>query len=131
MEHKKKRILIVDDDKFLLDMYSVKFQENGYDVASASSGDSALEMLRSAAVPSDVVLLDLVMPGTDGFELLRIIRSESAIARTPCIVLSNLGEGADIERALKLGANSYIVKASHTPSEVVQKVSDILSPKAA
>ncbi len=121
----KKQILIVDDDSFLLDMYSVRFDRAGFLIETAMNADEVLQKLRSGLVP-DVCLFDVVMPSVDGFELLEIINSEKLIPNTLKIYLSNLGQDQDIARGKSLGAAGYIVKANHTPSEVVEEVNKIL-----
>lgn len=125
MSQKKKTIFIVDDDKFLSDMYAVKFKENGFDVDSALGSMEALEKLKEGLEP-DVVLLDLVMPTMDGFEFLQKAKEEKLTKNTKFIILSNLGQDSDIKKGKQLGADGYIVKASATPSEVVQYVTDII-----
>ncbi len=121
----KKSILIVDDDNFLLDMYAMRFSQAAFAVETATSAQNALEKLRGGLVP-DVLLLDVVMPSTDGFELLQIINEEHLIEQTVKIFLSNLGQPEDIERGKSLGAASYIVKANSTPSEVLAQVNEVL-----
>ena len=126
----EQRILIVDDDKFLLDMYAIKFNEKGFDVHTAMSGDEALEKLNSDEFKPEVVLLDIVMPGKSGFEVLEEVKKDKVVGeRTTVIVLSNLGQKEDIDKGLELGADGYIVKASATPSEVVVKVGEIVDNK--
>ncbi len=117
---KKNSILIVDDDKFLLDMYALKFTELNFIVESAFSADDALAALKEKR--PDVILLDVVMPGMDGFELLKKIKEENLSAGSLVIMLSNLGQESDIERAKQIGADGYIVKASATPGEIVKKI---------
>jgi len=114
------KILLVDDDEFLLDMYSTKFKEEGFDVDIASSGEEALTKLRKSSYP--IVLLDIVMPGLDGFEVLSRVKKENLAGNAVIIVLSNLGQKEDIERGLELGAKDYVVKAHFTPREVVEKI---------
>jgi CheY-like chemotaxis protein len=114
-------ILIIDDDAFLLDMYSLKFSQKGFHVTSSPGTLEALEMLRGGLTPS-VIVVDLVMPAMDGFEFLEVVRDEKLAPHAMVIVLSNLGEQDDINRGLSLGAVGYIIKASATPSEVVEKV---------
>lgn len=125
----KKKILIVDDDKFLLDMYSMKFNENGYEVFTAFNGEEALQKLAEGIKP-EICLVDVVMPGMDGFQLLQKIR-ETYDHSCSVIVLSNLGQKEDVEKGLSLGADGYIVKASATPTEVVNKVKEIIDTKLA
>ena len=122
----EKKIFIVDDDKFLLDMYTFKFKEKGFDVIQAFGSVDALDKLKGGVTPS-VILLDVVMPAMDGFELLSIIKNEKLAPDAKVIVLSNLGQPADIEKGRALGAAGYVVKASATPSEVVERVMTVLN----
>ena len=114
------KILLVDDDAFLRDMYATKFKESGHDVAAVADGAAALGHLESEAV--DVVLLDMVMPGMNGLALLEAAMKLPQAGNTKFIVLSNQSEEADRERAEKAGATGYIVKAESVPSEVVKSV---------
>lgn len=123
---KGKKVLIVDDDTFLLDMYSVKFKEEGYAVIPALGSIDALEKLEEGEKP-DAMLLDIVMPAMDGFELLAKIKQDNLAEGAKIIFLSNLGQESDIEKGTKLGADGYIVKASATPSEVVTQVNKLLA----
>lgn len=118
-------ILIVDDDSFLLDMYAMRFTQAKFQVTTAMSAEEALTKLRGGYVP-DIMLLDVVMPAVDGFELLEKITAEGLASKSIKIYLSNLGQDQDIERGKSLGAASYIVKANSTPSEVVAHVHDII-----
>jgi len=127
MDHKK--ILIVDDDDFLLDMYAMKFREAGFLVDIAKNGEEALS--KAKEVQPDIVLLDVVMPKMDGFEVLRTLKQNAIISNALIFILSNLGQKEDIERGLKLGARDYIVKAQFTPSEVVAKIKSFLTVPAA
>lgn len=123
-------ILIVDDDKFLLDMYAIKFSEKGFDVHTAMSGDDAISKLQKGDFKPEIVLLDIVMPGKSGFEVLEEIKKNKIVSpETAVIILSNLGQKEDTDKGLSLGADGYIVKASATPSEVVTKVGEIVQNK--
>lgn len=117
------KILLVDDDAFLRDMYATKFGEEGHAVDVAKTGEEALEMMR--AENYDVVLLDMVMPGISGVEFLEKVQKEKIAETTACIVLSNQGEQEDIDNAMRAGAKGYIVKAEMVPSEVVERVNAI------
>ena len=125
---RKVLIFIVDDDKFLLDMYAVKFGEKGLSVETAVSGGDALDKIKSGYRP-DIILLDIVMPGISGFEVLEKIKKNKLAGSPVIIVLSNLGQKEDIDKGLRLGADGYIVKASSTPSEVVTKALEIYGKK--
>ncbi|MEK7173875.1 MAG: response regulator [Patescibacteria group bacterium] len=124
-ENKKKTVLIVDDDDFLLEMYALKFKEAGFEVAIAQTGGEAAE--KSKEGQPDVVLLDIVLPEKDGFEVLQEIKGGSAGKKPLVIMLTNLGQKDDTDRSMRLGADDYIVKAHFTPSEVVQKVNKLLA----
>jgi len=120
----KKNILIIDDDKFLLDMYAMKFGKNNFEVKTASSGQTALEILRGGYAP-DIILLDLVMPILDGFSIYENIKKENLAPGAIAIMLTNQGQSADVSRARELGVEGYIIKATTIPSEVVDEVSNI------
>ena len=129
MDAEKKKILIVDDDTFLIDMYALKFSQGSFEVHTASSASDALEKLKEGLQPN-IILLDIMMPGMDGFEFMeKMIENKFALSAVK-IVLSNQGQQSDVDRGVALGAAGYIVKASSTPAEVIDKVMDILAQKA-
>lgn len=121
----KFKILIVDDDAFILNMYVAKFSKEGHTVDTARSAQEVLTKLKEQALP-DVVLLDVVLPGMDGLELLAQIRKENIAPTTRFIMLTNQGAGEEVEKAKALGVVGYVVKADMTPSEVVAKVLSLL-----
>ena len=126
MEQAKKKIFIIDDDSFLLDMYALKFNQSNFNVTTALGSEPALEKFHQGFIP-DVVLLDIVMPFMDGFELMEKLKEEKLAQDAIFIILSNRGQPSDIARGESLGAAGYIVKASSTPSEVIEKVNSITS----
>jgi CheY-like chemotaxis protein len=130
MEKDTYSVFLVDDDKFLLDMYSLKFTKSGLLVSTAASSTDALRKLREGFAP-DIIILDIVMPVMDGLELLEHIRKEKLSPKSVIIMLTNQGQTADIERAKKLGVDGYIVKASTIPSEVLTEVLDIAKKRKA
>lgn len=121
-----KRIYLVDDDRFLLDMYATKFKSAGMNVTACQGGNDVLQKLREGN-PPDMILLDIVMPEVDGFAVLETINRENLAPKSKVVILSNQGQDSDIERAKKLGAADYIIKASAIPSEVLEKVQKIFS----
>jgi len=127
-EGKKYKVLIVDDDKFLLQMYATKFTLSGHEVTSAQNGAEALEKLREGLKP-DIVLLDVVMPGVDGMEVLQTIHKDALVPEAVYVMLTNQSAPADIERAKTIGMHGYIVKATTIPSEVVEEVIKIREKK--
>lgn len=122
------KILIVDDDKFLLNMYSIKFQKEKFDVTVASDGLEALKKLQEGFVP-DAIVLDIVMPVMDGLECLEKMRAENLAKDATVLILSNQGQSSDIDKAKRLGIDGYIVKATTIPSEVVTEVQRMLANK--
>ncbi len=127
METEKKssyNILLVDDDQFLLDMYSLKFTNRGHHISTARDGSDGLEQIRGGMTP-DVILLDMVMPKLDGLEFLEAYRKENLSPKTIIIMLTNQGQSTDIEAAEKFGIKGYIIKATTIPSEVVNEVEKI------
>ncbi len=119
------RLYLVDDDRFLLDMYAVKFKAGNHEVTAFSGGAEVLKALRELPAP-DALLLDIVMPEVDGFDVLETIHSEKLVPTTKLIVLSNQGQASDIDRAKALGAHGYIIKASAIPSEVYTETMRII-----
>lgn len=121
----KHSVLIIDDDKFLLDMYALKFAQMGWNVETAFGSVDGLARLRDGFRP-DVLLTDVLMPAMDGFELLEHVKKEKLAEGAKIVILSNKGEKQDIDRGIALGADGYIVKASAIPSEVVAQVEKIV-----
>ncbi len=127
-DNKQYKVLLVDDDKFLLDLYAAKFSKNGYVVSTASEGEEALKKMRDG-IEIDALLMDVVMPGLDGIEVLEMIRKENLIPDAVVIMLTNQGQPSDIERAKALNVSGYIIKATTIPSEVVSEVDNVLHKK--
>lgn len=127
MENKNREntILIVDDDNFILDMYSLKFKEQGFGVDTAIDSKQALIKLREGFSPS-VILFDMVMPNIDGLEFLEIVNNEKLAENSVLIAISNQWEESYIEKAKQLGVDDYIIKADTIPSEVVARVKEVM-----
>ncbi len=122
------KILLVDDDDFLRDMYASKFISCGHEVEVADSSAATISKFQ-AGNKYDLLILDMVMPGTSGVELLQIIREKFSGQVTDSIFLSNQGQDEDIKEATEAGAIGYIIKAHSIPSEVVKTVEEILKNK--
>lgn len=129
MDGEKKKILIIDDDTFLLDMYAFKFSQNNFEVYTAMNGVQGLEKLQGGLKP-DIILTDIIMPEMDGFQMLEKINESNISPSSVKIVLSNKSEQADIDKGIKLNVSGYIVKANSTPAEVITQVMDILAKNA-
>lgn len=119
-----KTVLIVEDDKFLRELIARKLLQEGYSVLEAIDGEEGLKKTKEEK--PDLVLLDLILPGIDGFEVLARVKADSATSKIPVIILSNLGQKEDTERGFAGGAVDYLVKAHLTPGEIIEKIKSIL-----
>lgn len=120
------KILLVDDDAFLRDMYAAKFISSNYEVQVAENAATALSIFQGGAV-FDLVILDMVMPGTSGVDLLKLLKEQFPEQVKHCIFLTNQGQEEDIREATEAGAVGYIIKAHSIPSEVVKRVEEIMA----
>ena len=118
------KILVVDDEKMFQNIYKSKLLSEGFLVRTAGNGTEAIKILLEETL--DLVLLDLNMPVMDGFKVLAAIKSMPKLSSIYVIVLSSRGQPEEIEKAVSLGANGYLIKATTTPNEVVEKVKEIL-----
>lgn len=119
------KIMVVEDDPTLRDIYTTRFSAEGYEVVSATDGEAALTI--AVKERPDLVLLDIMMPKISGFDVLDILRATPETKDTKIIVMSALSQTADIEKGRSLGANAYLVKSQVTLSEVVEKVKTVLN----
>ena len=125
------KVLIVEDDAILVEMYQAKFELEGHDVQIATNGEQCLEVLKTF-VP-ELILLDILMPKLNGFHVLKEIKKQPDLRQIPVILLTNLGEAEvdmNKELASALGVSDYLIKSHHTPDEVVEKVMKTLKEKA-
>jgi len=120
-----KSILIVEDDKFLRELMVQKLQKEGYNIVEAVDGEEGIKKVKEEK--PGLVLLDLILPGIDGFEVLSRIKADSEVSQIPVIILSNLGQREDVERGMALGAADYLIKAHFTPGEIIEKIKKIIS----
>ncbi|MDO8520748.1 MAG: response regulator [bacterium] len=125
----KAKLLIIEDDKFLRELATQKLFKEGLDVSAATDGEQGI-LLAEKGVP-DVILLDILLPGIDGFEVLKRVRANPALKQTHVIMLSNFGQNEDLEKAKTLGADKFLVKANFTLDEIVKVVRELLAtPRA-
>ncbi|MGM0482296.1 MAG: response regulator [Patescibacteria group bacterium] len=118
-----KKIMIIEDDKLLRDMMSRKLEKEGYQVFLVVDGSEGEDKIRE--IKPDVILLDLILPGVNGFELLETIKNDEALKDIPVIILSNLGQKSEVDRGMELGASDYLVKAHFTPGEIIEKLKKV------
>jgi CheY-like chemotaxis protein len=117
---KKPKIMIVEDDSFVMDIYQTKLSQEGYEVLPAENGAEAIKKLEKE-IP-DLVLLDIIMPYVDGLQVLRKIKADEKLKDIPVILLTNLSQKENINEGLGLGADDYLIKSHFTPSEVLEKI---------
>jgi len=113
-----------EDDRFLRGLLTQKLDNEGFDVSIAADGNEGMEKI--AQEKPDVVLLDIILPGIDGFEILKKMQADPELSKIPIMLLTNLGQQEDIERGLRLGAKGYLIKAHFTPSEIVDKIKAVI-----
>jgi two-component system response regulator AtoC len=128
MTDSKGKVLLLDDDKFLADMYSMKFTQEGYEISAFLSVNDAVAALKKGLDP-DAVVFDIVMPEHDGFSFLQILASEHLAQNAVKIALTNQSDDQERAKATQLGADRYIVKASMIPSEVVAAVGEEIAKR--
>ncbi len=119
-----KTILLVEDDPFLIDIYTTKLKEAGFSIEVATDGEDGLRKIKEK-IP-DLMVLDIVLPQIDGWEILREIKEKLGLKDLKVIILSNLSQKDEVEKGLKLGATKYLIKAHYTPSEVVEEIKKVL-----
>jgi len=115
-----KKVMIVEDDEYISKVYEIKFAKEGITISIARDGEEAVKKIADE-VP-DLILLDLMIPKKDGFAVLEEIKKKPKLAKIPVIVLSNLGQATDVERAQKLGASEFLIKVDHPIQDVIDKV---------
>ncbi|KKQ45466.1 MAG: Response regulator [Candidatus Moranbacteria bacterium GW2011_GWC2_37_8] len=125
MENNRK-ILIVEDDIFIRDIYKVRFEQEGFEVTVAENGIVGLEKMQQGANP-EIILLDIIMPGMNGIEVLKKIKANDEWKDIPVIMLTNISEKEKVTESMELGIKEYLIKSHFTPSEVVQKVNALLN----
>ena len=124
MAKEKQHILLVEDDPFLSDIYSTKLENAGFGLSVAYDGEDVFKKIEEK-IP-ELILLDIVLPKMDGFEVLKKLKADSRFNKIPVILLTNLGQKEDIDKGMSLGAQDYLIKANFIPSEIVEKIKSFL-----
>lgn len=119
-----KKVLIIEDDSFLQGLEAGKLKKEGYEVITASSGEEAMKKINEPGI--NIILLDLILPNFDGFEILKKIRATESVKNTPVIVFSNLSEEKDVTKSQELGATDFMVKSNFTLEELIEHMDKIL-----
>lgn len=116
----KYKILIIEDEAVISEMYKIKFEKFGFEVITVLDSGKAIETVEKEK--PDIILLDIIMPGFSGFALLKRFKEVDSLKNIPVIILSNLGDSQDIQRGKELGADEYLIKADNTPTQVLEKI---------
>lgn len=122
-----KKIVLIEPDDFLAEIYSAKFRQEGFKVKRAADGEQGLKLVEREK--PDIILLDILLPKKDGFEVIRELKSQNGLNKIPIIVVTNLGQKEDIDKALALGAADYVIKAHFVPSETISTIKKLLKIK--
>lgn len=124
MENKKTKVLLVEDDQMIVDMYKMRLEEEGFEVLITEKGSEVLGLAKKNK-PA-IILLDVILPETDGFSILRSLHSSTETRNIPVLLLTNLGQESDQEKGVEMGASGYFVKSQHTPVEVINKIKELI-----
>lgn len=119
------KVLIVEDDRYISKMYEFKLQLDGMEVEVAENGRIGVEKVKE--FKPNIILLDILMPELDGFEVLKIVKADPETKDIPVLILSNLGQEDHIQKGMQLGAVGFIVKSQYTPAKVVEKIKEVLA----
>lgn len=127
MSNKKPLIILVEDDEFLAELYATKLSLEGFEVMLATDGEKGFKLIKEKK-PA-LILLDIILPKLDGFEVLKKVKEDETIKNIPVILLTNLSQKDEVKKGLNLGAEDYLIKAHFMPSEVVKKIKQAIIKK--
>ncbi|MEA3452728.1 MAG: response regulator [Patescibacteria group bacterium] len=119
-----KKILLIEDDPFLIDIYSTKLKEAGFKFLVIKDGKEVLKIVQKEK--PNLIILDIILPNIDGWQILRQIKKESKLKRIKIIILSNLSQKEEVIKGVKLGADKYFIKSDHTPSQIIKEINKLL-----
>ncbi len=124
MDTKKEKILIIEDDFFIRELYNRQFVKDGYTVVTAEDGPDGL--IKASQENPDLILLDIMLPKLNGLDLLRTLKSKPETKLIPVILLTNLGQESVIKEGFEYGAESYLIKSAYTPSQIIEEIKNFL-----
>lgn len=125
MADKKVKVLLVEDDSMILDMYKMRLEEEGYLALATDKGSEAIALAQKEQ--PDIILLDVILPEIDGFSILQALKNDSSTRNIPVLLLTNLGQESDQQKGQKMGAADYFIKSQHTPVEVIKKIKQLIN----
>jgi len=118
------KVLIIEDDQFLAELITKKLDDEGFEVVYAADGEKGWQAIQKEK--PGLILLDLLLPGIDGFEVMENVKKDTELSKIPIIIISNYGQESKIQRAMSLGAKDYLVKANFTTGEIADKVRSVI-----
>jgi len=121
-EETKKHVLVIDDDSFLIELYAIAFQKAGYLVDAAWNGQEALDLVEKDPKQYEAAVVDLLMPIMDGFGFIQMVLDKKLIPANRIYILTNYGEKEHVDRAKELGVRAFVLKAHHTPEEIIELI---------
>lgn len=124
MPDKKTKILLVEDEQMIVDMYKLRLEEESFAVLVTDKGSEALELAEKEK-PA-IILLDIILPEVDGFSILMTLKAQAATKSIPVVMLTNLGQESDQLKGQQMGAKGYFIKSQHTPSDVIAEIKKII-----
>ena len=119
------KVLIIEDDKFIAEALVTKFKNNGFDISRLDNGEKVVA--EAIAQKPDIVILDIMLTGKDGFEILKDLKKDDKTKNIPVVIVSNLGSKEDLEKGNQLGAAGFMIKATVTPEEIVEKAKEVMA----
>jgi DNA-binding response OmpR family regulator len=120
MSDKKIKVLLVEDEPMIVEMYKLRLEEEGYEVLTTDKGTEAIKLAETEK--PNLILLDIILPEVDGFSVLQTIKAQASTKKIPVLMLTNLGQESDQEKGSQYGAEGYFVKAQHTPADIVNEI---------
>ena|SRR3989344_1238299 len=123
----KIKALLVEDDQLILEMYKARMANEGWEVFTTDRGSEALQLAKEQK--PDIILLDVILPETDGFSILKELKAENLTKNIPVLMLTNLGQESDQHRGKDLGVAGYFIKSQHTPADIITKIENLVAHK--
>ena len=123
----KIKALLVEDDQLILEMYKARMANEGWEVFTTDRGSEALQLAKEQK--PDIILLDVILPETDGFSILKELKAENLTKNIPVLMLTNLGQASDQNRGKDLGVAGYFIKSQHTPADIITKIENLVAHK--
>ena len=124
MSDKKIKVLLVEDDAMIVEMYKTRMESEGWEVFTTDLGSEAIKIAQSKK--PDIVLLDIILPEVDGFAIIKDLKSESSTKKIPVLMLTNLGQESDQNKGKEIGVDGYFIKSQHTPADVMIKIQSLI-----